>query len=169
MSDLSIRQATRADWPRIWPVWREVVATGDTYAYDPETPSDEAQRLWLRPAPDETWLASSDGGAVLGTYHLAPNHGGPGSHIANASYMVAAAARRRGIGRAMVEHSLQRCVALGYLGLQFNAVASTNVDAVTLYEHLGFATIGVVPRGFRHPTAGLVDLLIMHREVAGRS
>lgn len=167
MTDLSVCRADRADWPRIWPVWRDVVAAGDTYAYDPQTSCDEAERMWLGPAPDETWLAAPYG-EVLGVYHLAPNHGGPGSHIANASYMVAASARRRGVGRAMVEHSLRRCADAGYLGLQFNAVAATNVDAVRLYQHLGFATIGVVPRGFRHPTAGLVDLLIMYREVAGR-
>ena len=49
-------------------------------------------------------VATTD--VLLGTYHLGPNHGGPGSHIANASYMVAPAARGRGVGRAMVEHSL---------------------------------------------------------------
>jgi ribosomal protein S18 acetylase RimI-like enzyme len=65
----------------------------------------------------------------------------------------------------MVEHSLQRAAELGYLGLQFTAVAATNRPAIKLYEELGFGTVGVIPRGFRHPSAGLVDLLIMYREV----
>jgi ribosomal protein S18 acetylase RimI-like enzyme len=49
--------------------------------------------------------------------------------------------------------------------MQFNAVAATNVHAVKLYEDLGFDTIGRVPRGFRHPQDGFVDLVIMYREL----
>ena len=120
--------------------------------------------MWFGPEPEETWVAGSDDGALLGTYHLGPNHGGPGSHIANASYMVAPTARGRGVGRAMVEHSLDRTADLGYEGLQFNAVAATNRSAIKLYHDVGFVTVGVIPRGFRHPSEGLVDLLIMYHE-----
>ncbi len=159
--DLAIRPATDDDWPRIWPIFREVTVAGDTFAYDRDTDERTARSWWLAPLPNQTWLAV-DGNAVLGVYILGPNHGGPGAHIANASYMVASSARGRGIGRRLVEHSLERARAAGYLGVQFNAVAATNVYAVKLYEDLGFATIGMVPQGFRHPEQGLVDLLIMY-------
>ena len=159
-----IRQATESDWAVIWPIWREIVVTADTYAYDPAATSDEARAMWLAPSPDEGWLAVVDG-VALGTYHLAPNHAGPGAHVANASYMVSAAARGKGIGRAMVEHSLIRAREAGYLGMQFNAVAATNTGAIGLYERLGFQTVGVVPRAFRHPSAGLVGLHIMYRDL----
>ena len=155
-----------ADWATIWPVWHEIVAAGDTFAYDPDTSFDEGERMWFGPEPEETWVAGSDDGVLLGTYHLGPNHGGPGSHIANASYMVAPTARGRGVGRAMVEHSLDRTADLGYEGLQFNAVAATNRSAIKLYHDVGFATVGVIPRGFRHPSEGLVDLLIMYHGVS---
>ena len=102
---------------------------------------------------------------ALGTYHLAPNQAGPGAHVANASYMVPAAARGRGVGREMVEHSLVRAREAGYLGMQFNAVAETNTGAIGLYERLGFQTVGVVPRAFRHPSAGLVGLHVMYRDL----
>lgn len=161
---LEIRRASAADWDAIWPIWHEIVAAGDTYAYEPSTESDDARRGWLAPAPDEAWVIA-DGDELLGTYHLAPNHAGPGSHIANASYMVAAAARGRGVGRAMVEHSIARARQAGYLGIQFNAVAATNINAIKLYEDLGFVTVGVVPRAFRHPTEGLVGLHVMYRDV----
>jgi L-amino acid N-acyltransferase YncA len=162
--DLEFRPATGQDWPQIWPIWHEVVAAGDTFAYDPATTSDQARAGWLAPAPAQTWLAA-DGGRVVGVYHLGPNHGGPGAHIANASYMVDAAIRGRGIGRALVEHSLRRARRAGYLGMVFNAVAATNAYAIKLYQDLGFDTIGVVPQGFRHPSEGLVDLLVMYRPV----
>jgi L-amino acid N-acyltransferase YncA len=159
-----IRRAGDADWPAIWPIWHEIVAAGDTYTYDPVSSPAAARASWLAPPPDEAWLAEADG-AVLGTYHLAPNQPGPGSHVANASYVVAEAARGRGLGRAMVQHSLARARDAGYLGIQFNAVAETNVHAIRLYAQHGFTTVGVVPRAFRHPTAGLVGLRIMYRDV----
>jgi GNAT superfamily N-acetyltransferase len=159
-----IRRATKMDWPVIWPIWHQVVAAGDTYTYDPASSEDAARGSWLAPPPNEAWLAEVDG-AVLGTYHLAPNQPGPGSHIANASYMVAEAARGKGLGRGMVEHSLSRAREAGYLGIQFNAVAETNGHAIRLYEQLGFTTVGIVPRAFRHPTAGLVGLRVMYRDV----
>jgi ribosomal protein S18 acetylase RimI-like enzyme len=47
--------------------------------------------------------------------------------------------------------------------MQFNAVVATNTAAVALWRSLGFETVGTVPRAFRHPTRGLVDLYVMHR------
>jgi L-amino acid N-acyltransferase YncA len=163
-STLTFRRARDEDWSVIWPIWHEVVAAGDTYTYDPATSSDEAKRGWLAPAPDETWLAF-DADTLVGFYHLAPNQAGPGAHVANASYMVDRTIRGRGVGRALVEHSLERARTAGYRGIQFNAVAATNVWAVKLYLDLGFETIGTVPGGFRHPEQGYVDLLIMYRPV----
>lgn len=161
---LEIRRASAADWDAIWPIWHEIVAAADTYAYEPGTDSDEARCSWLAPEPHETWVAAADA-SIVGTYHLGPNQAGPGAHVANASYMVGAAARGKGVGRAMVEHSLERARAAGYLGIQFNAVAATNVHAIRLYEQLGFVTVGIVPRAFRHPTAGLVGLHVMYRDL----
>jgi ribosomal protein S18 acetylase RimI-like enzyme len=161
-AELAIRRATDGDWPQIWPIFREITVAGDTFVYDPQTDEATARGWWLAPLPSQTWLAA-DGDAVLGFYLLGPNHGGPGAHIANASYMVGAPARGQGIGRRLVEHSLGQARAAGYLGVQFNAVAASNGYAIKLYQDLGFETIGTVPAGFRHPEQGLVDLLIMFR------
>jgi L-amino acid N-acyltransferase YncA len=161
-TELQFRPATESDWPAIWPFWHEIVAAGDTYCYDPATDSDTARQLWLPSGKDETWLVSLSDEA-LGSYHLSPNQAGPGAHVANASYMVSTRARGRGAGRAMVEHSIMRASELRYRGIQFNAVAATNVYAIKLYHDLGFATVGTIPGGFRHPQQGFVDLLIMYR------
>jgi len=161
MPDLHVRAATDDDWSQIWPIFHEVTVAGDTFVYDPDTDEATARSWWLAQPPTQTWIAA-DGDTTLGVYTVGPNHGGPGAHIANASYMVSSAARGRGIGRRLVEHSLRQARDDGYLGLQFNAVAASNVYAVKLYEDLGFATIGTVPQGFRHPEQGLVDLLIMY-------
>jgi ribosomal protein S18 acetylase RimI-like enzyme len=170
--DLVVRRATDGDWPALWPVWQETVAGGDTYTYPPDTTYDDARRAWLPPAPAETWLASEVQAGrdvtVLGTYLLRPNFPGQGSHVANAGFMVAAAARGRGIGRFLAEHCLARAVEAGYLAMAFNAVVATN-PAVRLWESLGFTVVGRVPGGFRHPRDGLVDLLVMHRDLGPRS
>jgi hypothetical protein len=31
-----IRDATSSDWPRIWPFLHQIVAAGDTFAYNPK-------------------------------------------------------------------------------------------------------------------------------------
>jgi ribosomal protein S18 acetylase RimI-like enzyme len=160
---VAIRRASGEDWPQLWPIWHEVVAAGDTYVYDPASDSAAAEAMWVRSEPrHELWLAEQDG-AALGMYKIEPNHDGPGAHVANGSYMVTAQARGLGVGRALVEHSLRRCTELGFLAIQFNAVAESNVGAILLYERLGFTTVGVVPQGFRHPERGLIGLRIMHR------
>ena len=52
--------ATVDDWPRLWPIWRDVVAAGDTYTYDPGTSSDDARAAWGGGSPGhETWLAEA--------------------------------------------------------------------------------------------------------------
>jgi len=164
MAELRIDPAGEADWDELWPIWHAIVAAGDTYAYDPATTKEEARRQWLGAANAEVWVARRDAIAV-GLYKIAANQAGPGSHIVNGSYMVSPTTRGTGVGRAMVEHSLARAAELGYRGMQFNAVAATNVHAIRLYEQLGFGTIGVVPGGFRHPELGFVDLLIMYRSL----
>lgn len=162
---LVVQRATVADWSDIWPVWHEVVAAGDTYCVDPDTSSDDGRALWLRDRPrDEAWLARQ-GGRVVGSYHIAPNQAGAGDHVVNASYIVDAAVRGHGVGRTLVVHSLRRAAELGFLGMQFNAVAATNVGAIGLYERLGFAVVGRVPGAFRHPREGRVDLVVMYREL----
>lgn len=152
---------TAEDWPAIWPFWHEIVAAGTTYDWDPETDEATARSIWMQEPPGKTFVAELDG-AVVGTSKLGPNRAKLGDHIANASYMVAPAHSGKGIGRALVEHSIECCRQEGYDALQFNAVAETNVHAVRLYEKLGFVIIGTVPEAFRHATAGKVGLHVMY-------
>jgi hypothetical protein len=49
--------------------------------------------------------------------------------------------------------------------MQFNFVVSTNAAAIRVWERHGFAVVGRLPRAFRHATLGLVDALVLHREL----
>ena len=162
---MEIRTATSADWPLIWPFLRAIVAAGETYTWPRDVTEQKARRLWMPAPPARTVVAVAPDGTVLGSAKLAPNQGGPGDHVANASFMVAPAAAGRGVGRALAAYVLDAARADGYRAMQFNAVVATNTRAVELWRSLGFEVIGRVPEGFRHPTRGYVDLLVMYRRL----
>ena len=159
---VQIRAYTHDDWSQIWPIFREVVTAGETYAYDPGWSSEEARNLWVLAPPGRTVVAS-EGERVLGTAHMGPNRPGRGSHVATASFMVAGNTRDRGVGRALGEHAIAWARAQGYAAMQFNAVVETNRAAVGLWRSLGFAIVGTVPEAFEHPKLGRVGLHVMHR------
>jgi GNAT superfamily N-acetyltransferase len=108
------------------------------------------------------YVAENDG-EIVGTYTLKANQRGLGSHVANAGFMVRPGLDGRGIGFQLGEHSLVQARAAGFQAMQFNAVVSTNHRAIALWQRLGFAIVGTVPKAFRHRQLGLVDLHIMHR------
>ena len=159
-----IRTATDDDWPRLYPLFRDVVADGRTYAYPDGLTSEQARALWMEPPPGTTVVAV-DGEVLLGTAKAGPNRPGRGAHVATASFMVAPQARGRGVGRALGEHVLAWAAAQGYRSMQFNAVVETNTAAVQLWRSLGFDVVGTVPEAFDHPEHGLVGLHVMHRRL----
>ncbi|MCX4471284.1 GNAT family N-acetyltransferase [Micromonospora sp. NBC_01655] len=158
-----IREASAADWPGIWPFLRRIVAAGETYTWPRDIDESTGRRRWLPGPPARVVVAVDDTGTVLGTAKLAPNQLGPGDHVANASFMVSPAAAGRGVGRALGAHVLDLARAEGYRAMQFNAVVASNERAVALWRSLGFTVVGRIPEGFRHPSQGYVDLLVMHR------
>ena len=158
-----IREATETDWPALWPILQEAFATGDTYPFPPDISEVDARRAWID-LPDATFVAVEDGN-LLGTYYLKTNQPGLGSHVCNAGYIVAKAARRRGLGRALCAHSMDEARRRGYRAMQFNLVVATNEGAVALWKDMGFAVIGTVPRAFNHNERGYVDALIMYQEL----
>ncbi len=102
-------------------------------------------------------VVACEGPLVIGTAKMGPNRPGPGSHVATASFMVAAATRG--------EYALAWAREHGYAAMQFNAVVETNHAAVRLWQALGFQIIGTVPEAFEHPTLGRVSLHVMHRRL----
>jgi L-amino acid N-acyltransferase YncA len=160
---MKIRPATDADHDAIWKIFHEVVATGDTYAIDPNISRKEALKYWFEKNA-HVYVAES-GGRSVGTYILRPNQFGGGAHVANAAFMVAPHTRGRGIGRAMGEHCLSEARRLGFCAMQFNFVISTNESAIHLWNELGFKIAGSLPGAFRHPEKGDVDVYVMYRSL----
>ena len=162
---LTIRPFEPRDWAALWPILESVFRAGETYAFSTSITEDEARAIWID-APHATLVAVDDAGTVLGTYYIKPNHAGPGGHVCNCGYIVAPAARGRGVASALCRDSQERAVALGFRAMQFNMVASTNETAVGLWKKLGFAVVGTLPGAFHHPRQGDVDAFVMFKRLA---
>ena len=158
---MTVRPATAADAEAIWQIFKAVVAAGDTYVFAPDTPRQVALDYFLG-ANVHSWVAEEDD-VVVGMYKLIPNRRDLGSHVANASFMVAPPAHGLGIGRAMGEHCLNEARRAGYQAMQFNFVVSTNKGAVHLWQELGFTILATQPKAFKHSRLGYVDAHVMHR------
>ena len=161
---MTIRRATNTDADAIWRIFHAVVARGDTYTFLPDTHRDDAIAYFMGPGI-ASWVIEDANGRIIGMYKLIPNHGGLGSHVANASFMVDPAAQGSGAGRAMGEHCLDQARRAGYEAMQFNFVVSTNTAAVELWKKLGFQIVGTLPKAFRHTTLGKVDAYVMFRKL----
>ena len=160
---VKIRDARPEDWDAIWPFFRQIVAAGETYAYDRDTDEAEGRRMWMVGPPGRTVVAAVREGTVLGSANMYANREGPGSHVASASFMVDPQRSGLGVGRALGEHVIEWARESGFRAIQFNAVVETNATAVALWRSLGFEILTSVPEAFEHPRHGYVGLLIMHR------
>jgi RimJ/RimL family protein N-acetyltransferase len=160
---LAIREISADEFHLLWPIFHAVMAAGDTYIYPPDMSFAEARQLWTG-GDVRCFIAEIDRECV-GGYMLHPNQPGLGNHVAHCGYMVAAAARGRGIASAMCTHSLDQARGAGFAAMQFNCVVSTNDVAVRLWQKHGFAIVGRVPQAFRHAQLGPVDVFVMHRQL----
>ena len=160
----SIRRYHEADWPVVWSLLQATFASGDTYAFPPESSEAEIHKAWVE-APAATYVACTPDGQLLGTYILKANQPGLGSHVCNCGYVVAPEAQGQGIASAMCEHSQREAVSMGFLAMQFNLVVATNERAVRLWKKLGFSVVGTLPHAFRHQRLGFVDAFVMYKEL----
>lgn len=156
-----IRPAVDTDRPAILKIVRPILAAGETYAIDPALTDDDMLAYWF--APGHNVFVAEDAVQILGTYYLMANQGGGGAHVANCGYMVSADAQGRGIAGAMCQHSLAEAKTRGFRAMQFNHVVSTNHRAIALWQKLGFAIVGTLPKAFNHPAHGYVDSYVMFR------
>ena len=160
---MEIRAAIAEDRAEIWKVLAPVIRAGETYALPRDMDEEAALAYWLAPA-HEVFVATIDGG-IAGTYYLRTNQQGGGAHVANCGYVTSPRFSMRGVAAAMCDHSLTQARARGFKAMQFNFVVASNEHAVRLWRRLGFRVVGTLPRAFDHPRLGLVDALVMFREL----
>ena len=79
--------------------------------------------------------------------------------------MTATTATGQGVASAMCVHSMEHARRQGFRAMQFNFVVKTNERAVRLWQKLGFAIVGHLPKAFLHPQLGYTDAYVMYCEL----
>lgn len=166
---IHIRPFQETDWPAVWAMLQATCQAGDAYAFSPDIAEADMRQIWHGATSAVFVAIDEESGAVLGSSFIKPNQPGLGNHVCNCGYVVTGAARGRGVATQLCEHSQREAVARGYSAMQFNFVVSSNTAAVNLWKKLGFAVVGVSPKAFRHARLGVVDALVMYKELVSVS
>ncbi len=140
----------------------QVVADGGGYPQTPPLTRPVFEDVWVRPVT--VTVAAVVDGRFAGAYYLRPNQPGLGAHIANAGYVVAPAQRGSGIGRLLIEDSIERAPLAGFDAVQFNFVFESN-RARSLYEDLGWRVVGTIPDAVPAAGGGREAALVYWRAV----
>lgn len=141
--ELQIEQASPADFDSLYGLYQQVVADGGALpkAKDGIASKEAFEIGWMR---DRHVYVARDRDAVVGTYFIRANFPAFAAHIAQGGYIVVPSARRRGIGRHLLEHSLEEAARLGFTAMMFNLVFEDNPSR-RLYESVGFQAVGRIP------------------------
>ena len=159
----SIRKALKTDAAAIWSILEPIIRDGETYPLPRDMSREDAIAYWLSDAHQTFVAVNAD--EISGTYYIRANYAGGGAHIANCGYVVGEKARGQGIARAMCTHSIEFAKQLGFKAIQFNFVVATNTSAIALWTSCGFETLCRLPGVFDHPREGLVDALVMFKQL----
>jgi GNAT superfamily N-acetyltransferase len=143
---------------QLFSIFAGVVAAGEGYPHAPPLTRSSYDATFVHPVTIVVVARLLE--RVVGAYYLKPNFPGRAAHIANAGYVVANPHRSRGIGRMLVEDSIDRAPLVGFDAIQFNLVFASN-PARALYRALGWSEIGVVPAAVEGQ-----DAVIYHRFVS---
>jgi phosphinothricin acetyltransferase len=135
---LEIREMTPSDWPRVEAVYAEGIATGEA-TFETETPSwHDFDRTRL----DAGRLVAVEDGHVVGWVALTPvSSRACYAGVVEHSVYVAADARGRGVGRALLESLVRHSVEAGIWTLQ-TSVFPENEASLALHERIGFRVVG---------------------------
>ena len=134
---MEIRGLTEADWAAVAAIWADGMATGNA-TFETEVPSwDEFERTRL---PGHRLVAVD--GEVIGWAALTPTSSRDCyAGVAENSVYVAAAARGRGVGRALLEALLAGADADGIWMVQ-TSVFPENEASLALHVGGGFRVVG---------------------------
>jgi phosphinothricin acetyltransferase len=156
-----IDDAAEADVSEIVAIYNEVIATSTAVFSDrPVTVRDRLDWLRARIALEQPVLVARDSGEVAGFASYGEFRAWPGyESTVEHSVHVAAWARRRGIGRLLVEEILTRARAAGKHAV-VGGIDAANEASLRMHEQLGFERVGHMPEIARKFDRW-VDLVLM--------
>jgi L-amino acid N-acyltransferase YncA len=135
-----IRELEAKDWPAVRSIFQQGIATGQA-TFETEAPSWEA---W--DGTHSGGLVAEEGGEVVGWAARSPYSTRPAyAGVAEESVYVAAEARGRGVGRALLAALVEESEQAGIWTLQAG-VFPENRASVTLHLGCGFRVVGMRER-----------------------
>jgi phosphinothricin acetyltransferase len=135
--DFTIDAMSQADWPDVRAIYLEGIATRIA-TFETSAPTWEAWNASHHPER----LVAREGGLVLGWAALSPYSSRPAySGVAEVGIYVSEAARRRGIGRALLAALIEASERSGVWTLQAG-VFPENAASLELHRRCGFREVG---------------------------
>jgi phosphinothricin acetyltransferase len=130
------------DWAEVSRIYREGIATGNA-TFETEAPSWEEWDAGHRPSPR---LVARGAGGLLGWAALSPvSARAVYSGVAEVSVYVAASARGRGVGRALLAELIRQSEGDGIWTLQAG-IFPENESSIALHRRCDFRIVGVRKR-----------------------
>lgn len=158
-----IRDATPADAPAIAAIWNPVIRdTAITFNAAEKSDADIAAMIRTRQADGHGFLLAEEGGQTLGFATYAQFRGGVGyARTMEHTILLAPAAQRRGLGRALMTALEDHARAGGAMSL-FAGVSAENPAGRAFHAAIGFAEVAILQRvGFKFGRT--MDLVLMQK------
>ena len=160
---VSIRRSRLKDKDEIWKIIQEVIATGHTNSFSPNTSKENILPYWFGKNKHTYVITSNE--KIIGTFLIKSNQPELGSHIANVSYMIDKSKFINEIGQIVGEFSIEEAKSLGYEAIQLNLVLKNNEKVINIWKKIGFKVIGKIPQAFNYREIKLVDAYIMYKKL----
>ena len=157
---LIVRPAAASDADALVELGRAVAGEGDLWLTYDRSRADERRNVKsVRRDPNVAVFVAETPEGIVGRLSIARDHNPYSRHVAELGLMVAASARRRGIGTALMEEAMRWARAAGITKLELT-VFPHNEPAITLYRKLGFREEGLLRRRYQI-RGGYVDAMLM--------
>ena len=150
----TIRDATAGDVPAITAIYADAVLHGTaSFELDPPNETEMVRRFHAITGDSYPYIVATDEADQLLGYAYASSHRPRPAYrwtVENSVY-VDPKAFGRGIGKALLTETIDRCTRLGFRQMVAVIGGSDHTASIRLHERLGFKHAGVLPMtGFKH-------------------
>jgi RimJ/RimL family protein N-acetyltransferase len=163
MNTFTVRDAAPGDAAELVALAQAVGAEPEGWLIADESwrgiPEERRYLKAIKRHPHAAVFVAEDAGRIVGRLSVARDPHPASSHVADLGLMVAAAYRRRGIGRALLQRAVEWAADSRVRKLELH-VFPHNQPAIALYESFGFVQEGF-RRGHYRRGPGYVDAILM--------
>ena len=163
-SEITLRPAVAADFGAITAIYADAVETGTaTFELDPPSLAEMTARFDDLMAGGFPWLVAVADGKVMGYAYAGPYRARPAYRftVENSIYL-AAEARRRGIGLALLERLVADTASHGFRQMIAVIGDSANAASIAVHARAGFQMVGTFQEvGFKF--GRWLDTVLMQR------